>query len=333
MATTKTKSNSNRKPKSKKKKKSDGAPGWVAPAAIGGGLLVLGMGLFSRRASAKDGTTDQSDGSSTPSDGSNGNGKNNDNKNSDNKNSDNTKPDNQPPADDSDITFPIYSGQAGAAKLEELCKAAGLDSQWVRFFKVTARGESGFTSNVVLGDPTLYPPGSKPSAETDRLGPGEASGARTAYNRGVSEGRYTGCPWPASAYTWGSGGWLGMVPANAWYAYVNTSLRCRHPWYLLHPVDQVVTAIEIGRRLKGWSAFKANPTWLTMRVGWGNPSKMDDPQQHEVIRNKLAPHLKALGIPSSWLDQKVTALPHSNVEQRWESLMASSGMAPGKKGA
>src|SRR5690606_27632761 len=57
VATTKTKSNSNRKPKSKKKKKSDGAPGWVAPAAIGGGLLVLGMGLFSRRASAKDGTT------------------------------------------------------------------------------------------------------------------------------------------------------------------------------------------------------------------------------------------------------------------------------------
>lgn len=325
MATTKPKPNSKRK----SKKKSDGAPGWVAPAAIGGGLLVLGIGLFSRRASAKD--SEPSDGSSNPSDGSNG--KTDDHNGNDNNGSDETQGDDQPAADDSDIKFPIYSGDEGAKKLRELCEAAGLDREWVRFFLVTARGESRFTSNVVLGDPTLYPPGSKPSAETDRLGPGEASGARTAYNRGVSEGRYVGCPWPASTFTWGAGGWLGMIPANAWYAYLNTSLRCRHPWYMLHPVDHVVTAIEIARRLKGWSAFKANPTWLTMRVGWGNPSKMDDPQQHEVLRTKLAPHLKALGIPYSWMDQKVTALPHSNVEQRWESLMTSSGMPPGKKGA
>ncbi|HLT38268.1 MAG TPA: hypothetical protein VK034_18410, partial [Enhygromyxa sp.] len=215
MATTKPKSKQKQSGKTARKK-NDGAPGWVAPAAVGGGLLILGIGLVSRRASAKGEAPAKDNGSSDPKSDPSSDPNSNNNNNGD-RGADGTQPSDRP-TNDGDITFPVYSGQEGANKLEEVCKAAGLDNDWTRFFLATARGESAFTSNVVLGDPT-HPTGSKPSPETDKLGVGEASGARTAYNRGVSEGRYSGCPWPASAYTWGSGGWLQMLPANAWHAY------------------------------------------------------------------------------------------------------------------
>ena len=122
-----------------------------------------------------------------------------------------------------------------------------------------------------------------------------------------------------------------MLPANAWHAYTGTSLRCRHPWYLLHPVDQIVTAIEFARRLKGWSAFKKDPTWLTLRAGWGNPSLMDDPQYRETTARKFGDQLEKLGIPYAFMKQKVTALPSADVEDRWETLMKQFGFEPGSK--
>jgi hypothetical protein len=274
-------------------------PRWVGPAALGAGL-ALGVGLFARRASAKGATASSAD-----------------------------EPTSAEPTSD-EITFPVYSGQEGAFMLQELGSTAGLDREWMKFFTATARGESAFTSNVVLGDRKLYPPGSKPSPETDRLGPGEASGARRAHQRAVDEGRLTGCPWPASAYTWGSGGWFGMLPANAWHAYTNTTLRCRHPWYLLHPVDHVVVAIEFARRLTGWSTFKADPTWLTLRVGWGNPSAMADPARREAVARRFTTQLEALGISSAFLKQKITALPSRAVEERWGVLMRTFDLDPGR---
>lgn len=305
----------------RRRKKGD-TPGWVAPAAIGGGLLAVGLALFSRKAKAAPGDlpersmTDRSKTSddsrvpeSSPEDSSE-----------------------QDPTPDHDIVFPIYSGDEGRKKLWDIADAAGLDDDWIRFFLLTASGESAFTSNVVLGDRSLYPTGSKPSPQTDALGVGEAAGARRAYDRGLEEGRYINCTWPKSAYCWGSGGWLQMLPANAWAAYDKTGLRCRHPWYLLHPVDHVVTAIEFARRLTTWSAFKDNPTWLTLRVGWGNPSAMDEPSAHQTMAKKLAKHRQSLGILESWLGKKVTTLPHDDVEQRWESLMNRFEYDPDKKG-
>lgn len=290
-------------PSNKSKKNFKKRSSWVGPVLAGTAGLI-GVGLLSRRASAKPATP-----SPTPS----------------------GEPKSQPSTDD--IRFPVFEDREGASLLEDLLEATGLDGQWRRFFLSTARGESGFTSNIVLGDPKLYPHGSKPSSLTDTLGPGEAKGARTAYDRAVEQKRFDGCPWPASAYTWGSGGWLGMLPANAWYAYLGTSLRCRHPWYLLHPVDHVVTAIEFARRLMGWKTFTANPNWLRLRVGWGNPSAMDDVQVREAVAKKFGVQLEALGVDKAFMLEKVTPLPKRNVEDTWDTLMRQFDLEPGKRGA
>lgn len=232
-----------------------------------------------------------------------------------------------------EIVFPVFTKSQGAAQIANLGSAAGLDSDWVKFFQATANNESGFTSNVVLGDPNHYPIGSKASGATASVGPGEAAASRTAYKRAEEQGRFTGCPWPKTMYTYGAGGWFGMMVSNAWAAYDDTSLRCRHPWYMLHPVDQIVTAIEIARRLKGWSSFKAQPTWLNLRVGWASPSGMNKPSVLAEQRRRFSEDVQVVGLPVSWMDQKVTQLPSKNVVGLWEHLMSFSGMPPGHKGA
>lgn len=230
------------------------------------------------------------------------------------------------------ITFPVYSGTQGADLLRALSEAEGLHPDWVAWVLLTARGESGFTSNVVLGDPALYPTGSVPSASTATLGPAEASGARTAYTRAREQGRLN-CPWPESAYTWGTGGWLAQFAPNAWTAYEGTPLACRHPWYLLHPVDTVVTAVETLRRLSGWSAWKANPTMLTARTAWGNPSKMGDPDYRAKVLAGAMGDAEALGLPPSFFDRPLPPLPPAgDVYQRWGALMNAFNLPPGRIG-
>ena len=208
--------------------------GWLVPALLGGAAMV-GVGLASRRASANSSEPAPTP-TPTPAPGQ--------------------LPQTLPPlASDFEPEFPVYRDKDGKFMLEELLTAAQLDEDWRIFFRAVARGESGFDSNVVLGERRLYPAGSEPSKRTDTLGPGEARGARKAYLRGLEEGRYQGCPWTGDDFSWGSGGWFGMLPANAWYAYLNTGLGCRHPHYLLHPVDHVVVGVDFARRLMRWKAL------------------------------------------------------------------------------
>ena len=292
----------------KTKKTGASAPAWLAPTALGLGTLV-GVGLLSRRASAK---------SSSSS-------------------SDTAVPDTNPaptsPQADLVVKFPVYEGQDGAFMLQEILKFTGADLDWRRFFLGIARGESGFNSNMALGDRRLYPHGSQPSKYTDSHGTGEAAGARKAYKRAIDRGWLRGCPWSADAYSWGSGGWLAMLPANAWYAYRSTGLVCRHPWYLLHPADHVVVGVDFARRLMNWSAFKADPTWLTLRVGWGNPSAMDEPQARERVAQKFGDQLRGLGVSTDWMHQEVTGLPDHDIERVWDQVMREFSFDPGRKGA
>lgn len=231
------------------------------------------------------------------------------------------------------ISFPVFSGTSGANEMAKLCQMHGLDENWTRFFLATAAGESRFTSNVVLGNPSKYPRGSKPSPVTKSHGPGEYAASKVAYKRAKDAGRFKGCPWPASAYTFGSGGWWAMIPSNAWAAYAGTELHCRHPWYMLHPVDQVVTGTEYARRIMGWPSFKSNPTWLQMRIGWASPSGMSSQAAYDRMEGRFPQYLQELGIPSGWMYNKVTSLPKFDTVAAWKSLMVRSGMPPGRVGA
>jgi len=231
---------------------------------------------------------------------------------------------------DAGISFPVFSGEQGLNSIAHLCKMSGLDDDWTSFFLATAAGESRFTSNVVLGNPKKYPKGSKPSPVTKSYGAGEAAAALRAYNRAKEAGRLSGCRWPASAYTFGSGGWFAMIPANAWAGYEGTALKCRHPWYMLHPVDQIITGTELARRLMGWASFKSKPNWLQLRTGWSNPSGMSSQESYDRMEGRFPKYLNELNIPSSWMYKNVTSLPSKNVELAWKSLMGKSGLPPGK---
>lgn len=208
-----------------------------------------------------------------------------------------------------DPVFPVYDKPA---LLEEALLAAGLHKDWVTFYLGVAANESGFQSNVVLGDPSIAPAGSKPSSRNADLGMAESAAAKTAFQRAIEQGRLD-CEYPATRYTYGSAGWFAMLPANALAAYDKTSLSCRDPWLLLHPADQVVCAIEFARRLLGWPTYKANPTFLTLRQGWANPSRMDDPAAIEAMRAKFGKHLGSIGIGASFMDKKPPALPAKDV--------------------
>lgn len=242
--------------------------------------------------------------------------------------------DRTPPAGGPEFDLPVFQGTAGAQELKRLAGLAGLHPDWILFLTATAFGESRFTSNVVLGDPALLPAGAVPSSNNDTHGAAEARASVIAYERAAAQGRFDGCPWPATAYTYGSGGWLGMIPANAWAAYAGTPLSCRHPWLMLHPVDQVFCAIEMLRRLSGWSAWQANPTMLTARVAWGAPDKMADPSARERMIGKFGDALEQVGLPRDWWQTNTPSLPaKGDVYDRWQSLMQASRLQPGPIGA
>jgi hypothetical protein len=221
------------------------------------------------------------------------------------------------------IEVPIVNGVKAQAMIEDLVKAGGLDQQWLAFWIALAASEThnSFQSNVVLGDPGLYPRAGKPSPSAAKYGETEAAAAKQAYARAAELGRFDACEWPESAYVWGSGGWWSMIPANAWTAYVGTPLVCRHPHYLLHPVDQLVTGVPMAKRIMDRPAFRARPTWLSLRVGWGSPARIGDDERRANTREDWSPEVRALGLPDAWMDTHVTPLPRWDVTEKWNEFM------------
>jgi hypothetical protein len=96
------------------------------------------------------------------------------------------------------------------------------------------------------------------------------------------------------------------------HAFKGTQLECIDPWEVFNRRTSLVMAIEMARRLTGWSAFKADPTWLTLRTGWGSPTEMDDPDAIDRMawaHNKFADRLEQIGVDPDFMFEPVTALP------------------------
>lgn len=174
----------------------------------------------------------------------------------------------------------------GRAFQQEILGQLGTPSEWSTFLEVVAYGESRFD----------------PGAQNTTAG--EAAAAARAYGYSRGKGRLADSPWPESAYTWGSGGWYGMLPAYAVAAWRGTDLENLDPREVVHdPILSTIAALEYARRVMAWAAFDG--TWLSLRVGWANPSKLGDPAFVAKIRGHLTKHLQAIGVPPSWMHGRV----------------------------
>lgn len=185
--------------------------------------------------------------------------------------------------------------QGGLVKVRELAAAAGAPPEWQSFFVLVARGESGGNNLIGLGISKDYPPFAERNQST-----GEASAAAYAYNK--REGLH-GC-WPAGLYSFGSGGYFGLLPAYGLAAFEDDAeLRCLHPWSVFDGPLSIVMAAKFARRLTQWSTWDG--TVLGLRVGWGDPSSMGSASKVEAKRAKFTQDCLEVGLPASFLNTKL----------------------------
>jgi len=188
---------------------------------------------------------------------------------------------------------------AGLSKVRAYAANAGLSKDWQDFFVLVAYRESKGKNLVGLG----HDSGAPPYIHLNH-GEGEAVAAGRAYDRNADQ--YAGC-WPRSVYTWGSGGWFGILPANGLEVFDDTAWVCLHPWTVTDPAISLVMAIGMARRLMGWDSFDG--TVLSLRVGWGDPSSMGDADVLAAKRPAYAADAKAAGLSVTFLDRQLTKPP------------------------
>lgn len=200
---------------------------------------------------------------------------------------------------------------SGQQDLRYYLTQAGLAPEWVIFFEAVAANESGFNNLRGLGRPSMFPAWASPNVKAStRVQEREREAALIAYTRNA--GLYSRCEFSADEYSFGSGGWFGMLPANGLIAFRGTSLECINPAYVFSPGASVVMAIEMARRLMGWKRWKKVPTFGNLRVGWGNPASMGKPKSLSRMRAKLSERYLQIGADPSLIGSKPPPLPSRN---------------------
>lgn len=201
----------------------------------------------------------------------------------------------------------------GMQDVKRLAAQAGLDEDYQNFLVFVAFGESRGNNLVGLGDPALFPPWTVTHTKWVNNGRPVLSDAQRNEARAATKGydnspHLHGC-WPRSGYVFGSGGWFGFLPSTALSRLRNTELRCQHPFTVFDPASSIVYAMLNIRGLQQRGDWDRSPknVWA-LRVGWGLPSAMDDPTRLAQRRKKYENHLRALGIPTSFLDKKLPPL-------------------------
>lgn len=189
----------------------------------------------------------------------------------------------------------------GLKQARAFAALAGLSSDWQDVRMFVAYGESKGNNFAGLG----HTSGAPPHMDLN-LGEAEAVAAKRAYDRNAEQ--YGGC-WPEAVYTFGSGGWDGMLPANGLDVFAGTEYVCLHPWTVMDPAIETVMWIGFVRRLYGWDGFQVEPTVLNLRVGIGDPSSMGDPAVLAAKRPKYEKQLREIGLPVSLLDRRLPRPP------------------------
>lgn len=221
--------------------------------------------------------------------------------------------------EDSGGSGSVVGSSAGYARIRELAKQAGLSELHTNFLLLVARGESGGNNLRGLGIPELFPTGTIPTKNAGQAGVNEARAARAAYQQNIK--RFEGCPWPAEAYGFGSGGWFAFLPAYGLAQFPRDSgLRCLPPSAVFDPVASFCMAIGFARSLQGWSGFKEVPTVLNLRGGWGRPGQMGKPERLANIRDRYARQAQSIGLPAGFVDQQLPRFPSWDIGELYYRL-------------
>ncbi len=211
-----------------------------------------------------------------------------------------------------------YSGAASGLKLMRgLADSGGLTTEQADVFAFIAYGESGLKPTVGLGEPSLFPPGTKPKTNVSQaLQVQESAGARKAYERNV--GWLGGCGHPAADYSFGSGGLFGFLPTYALAQFKGSPLECASPFEVFDPPFAMAAAYGFARGLTQRSAYLG--TIASLRSGWGSPKKIGDLERIAKKTPKWRKHLRALGFPESMLDAKAPAFPHRDLVAMYRAM-------------
>ncbi|MCH9681289.1 MAG: hypothetical protein K0V04_07645 [Deltaproteobacteria bacterium] len=189
--------------------------------------------------------------------------------------------------------LPNADGKARVAAVRGLAAEAGLSDAWGDFFALVAWRESK----------------GNPSAVNDSIS--EAEAAATAFGR--NQHRYAGCGHSDGDYTFGSGGWFGILPANG-LAQLDEAFMCLPPASVFEPRVAMAMAVGFARGLMGWDGYQRVPTWLNLRAMWGKPGKGGDPERLAAVRDKFTQDAAEVGLPASWLDQRPPPLSTAGAE-------------------
>lgn len=206
----------------------------------------------------------------------------------------------------------LWPDAAGLEDLEAVMGAAQLPDDWQIFLAAVAYGESKWHTDVGLG-PNSHPgrpPWLRPSKASAKAQDAEAKAACKAYDRNAD--RFANSPYPRARYCFGSGGWFGLLPANAivsGFKAAPAMLAQIDPWDITDPIVSLVMALGYARGLMNWDKFHAGGgTWLAMRVGWGNPSAMAKAPYNTKVAKKLAAALSQLGVDPSFMYRQPSSL-------------------------
>ncbi|MCG8590646.1 MAG: hypothetical protein MJE66_15250 [Proteobacteria bacterium] len=218
---------------------------------------------------------------------------------------------------DDEPSKPSPGATSGKKLVRDLAARGGLTERQTDFLVFVAYGESGLKPDVGLGNPALFPPGTRPNTRASQAAQErEAYAAAKAYAENLDT--FEGCGHPASEYSFGSGGLFAFLPVYALDKFKGTPLVCASPFEVFDPPFAIAAAYGFARGLTQRSAYLG--TVASLRSGWGLPKKIGDLERIERKGPKWRRQLRELGFPESMLDSEAPSFPRRDLVAMYRAM-------------